>query len=140
LSENLVVLFTLENRRSKKQVMEDDSSREDVTDGIALGIHVPDVDDLRSNEPRGSTPHEEILLLLSISRQAEVTDRQVPRVFLSKHDVLRLQITMDDPVPREVAQTSQDVLDDGLCLVMLNFSSTLNRRKNTFKSSLSCMP
>lgn len=78
--------------------MEDDSSWEDVADGVTLGIHVPDVDDLGSNEARSSTSNEEILLFFSIGGQAEVTDGKVPGIFLSKHDVLGLQITMDDPI------------------------------------------
>ena len=70
--------------------MEDDSSWKDIADGVTLGVHVSNVDDLGSNKARGATSHEEILLFLCIGGQAEVADGQVPWTLLSKHDVLRL--------------------------------------------------
>lgn len=55
----------------------------------------------------------------------EVANREVLGVDLSEHDVFRLEVAMNDPVLREMAQPLKDVADDLPRLLCLDFLSTL---------------
>lgn len=105
--------------------MEDDACREDIADWITLGRHILDVDDLRSDKAWRAASNEEVFLLFSVGGKAEVANGEVLGVYLSKHDVFRLEVAMDDPVLREMAQTLKDVADDLPCLLSFDFLSAL---------------
>lgn len=53
--------------------------------------------------------------------KAEVANGEVLGVDLSEHDVFRLEIAMNDPVLREMAQPLKDVADDLPCLLSFYF-------------------
>ena len=112
LVEDLVVLLALENRAAKQQVVQDDPHREDVADGGTLGRHVLDVDDFRSHKPRSATSHEQVLLLISMGGQSEVTNGHITGILLLEDDVLWFQVAVDDPVFCQMAESSKDVLND----------------------------
>lgn len=77
--------------------MEDDSCWKNIADGLALGVHVSNVDNLGCHETRCPTAHEQVLSLISVSGETKITDYDFQAVALLEHDVLRLQIPMNDP-------------------------------------------
>ena len=125
LHEDLVVLLALEDGAAEEQVVEDDASREDIANRVALGRHVLDVDDLGRDEAGRAASHEEVLLLFGVGGEAEVADGQVLGVYLPEHDVLGLEVAVDDPSLREVAQTLKNIADDLLRLRCFDFLSAL---------------
>jgi hypothetical protein len=64
LGENLIVGFAGEGADAEQQDVEDESEAEDIADGLVLGVHVLDVDDLRRHVAWRPAPHEEVLLLV----------------------------------------------------------------------------
>lgn len=76
--------------------MEDESSREDIANRITFRRHVSDINNLGRHKARSSTAYEQIFLFFRIGRKPEITNYKVIDSLLSKHDVLGLQITMDN--------------------------------------------
>ena len=105
--------------------MEDDACREDVTNGVTLGGHIADVDDFWCNEARSTASDEKILFFFGVSGESEVADGGFPLFVLLEHDVLWLEVTVDDPVFGQMCQSAEDTLDNSLSVVMFDFSATL---------------
>ena len=74
LGQNITVSCAFKNRFVEKQVMENDSGRKDVTDGLAFERHVLNVDDFGSHKARSSTPDKKILFLIGVGSKPEITD------------------------------------------------------------------
>ncbi len=55
-------------------MMEDDACREDVTNGVAFGAHISNIDDLWGNKARSSTPNKEILFFFGKGGEAKVAN------------------------------------------------------------------
>lgn len=106
MGQYLVVLFTLEDRYSEQQVMEYHTSRENVTDGMALGGHISDIDYLGRYEARSTTADEQIAFLVSVSGQAEVANSHLPPLTSPEHHIFRLQIAVDDAQTSQMGQAS----------------------------------
>ena len=107
--------------------MEDDTSREDIADGITLGAHVSDVDDFWGHKARGPASDEQVFFLVSVSGKAKVAYGSFPALVLLEHDVFWLEVAMDDAVPRQMGQSFQNVPDYLSSIVVLNLDATLNR-------------
>ena len=58
LSQYLLILFALKHWASKQKVMEDDSCRKNVTNGVTFCWHIFNIDNLRSHEARRATSHK----------------------------------------------------------------------------------
>ena len=71
--KDLVVFLSFKDRTSHQKMMEDDSSRENITYWFTLGVHISDVDDLRGNESRSATSDKQILFLIGVCGQTEIT-------------------------------------------------------------------
>lgn len=140
MNEYIIVLSALKNRAAKKQVVEDDACGKDITDGLAFGAHISDVDDLRGHEARSPTPHKQVPILIRESGQAEIANGQIQVILLPEHDVLRLEIPMDDPEFGQVAECPQDAADNLPGLVGPNSGVVLNQEVSTLSISLSCCP
>ena len=97
LSKNIAVTCALKDRFIEEQVMENDSSREDIADGFALERHVLDVDDLRGNEARSPTSDKDVFFLIGMGSKSKVTDGNFQWIFASEHDIFRFQISVNDP-------------------------------------------
>lgn len=54
-------------------MMENDSSRENITYWFTLGVHISNVDDLRGNETGSATSDKQILFLIGVCGQTEIT-------------------------------------------------------------------
>lgn len=74
LGQNIAVSCAFKDRFVQKQVMENDSSREDITDGLTFERHVLYVDDFGSHKARSSTSDKKILFLIGVGRKPEITD------------------------------------------------------------------
>ena len=80
--------------------MENNSSREDIADGLTFSTHVSDVNDLWSNESRSAASNKEILFFISIGSQSKVADSRLPTILLFKHNVFGFEISMDNSIAR----------------------------------------
>ena len=89
LVEYIVVVLPRENRFPEQQDVKDESSREHITDRIAFGLHVTNVDDLWSNVTGCATPNEEVFWFVSPSCQTEVSNHRFTTSIAPKHNVLR---------------------------------------------------
>jgi hypothetical protein len=117
LAEDLVILFPFKHRIPKEKVVEDDASGEDIADCVTFRVHVFDVDDLWCNKAGSSAPHEQVFLFICVSGESEIADGEIKAVFLPEHDVLGFEISVYDSQFGQVAECSEDVLDD-----LLDFS------------------
>lgn len=95
LSQYLLIPPSLENRPSKQQLMENQSSRKHITYRITLSRHIPDINDLRRHKTRCPTSHKQIFLLMCSSSQPKITNNQLTTLLFPEHNILGFQITMD---------------------------------------------
>jgi hypothetical protein len=102
LGQNITVSCALKDRFVQKQVMENDSSRKNITDSLTLKRHVPDVDNFGSHKTRSATPDKKILFLISICSKPKVTNRNFQRIPSSKHDIFRFKVSMNDAFCRQM--------------------------------------
>lgn len=99
--------------------MKDNSSWKYIANRLTLRRHVPNIYYFGCHETRRATSHEQVLLLLSVSSKSEIANSQIVRVLFTEHYVIRLQITMYDPILSQVAQSPQYVLNNSSNLVAL---------------------
>jgi len=100
LSQYLLIPLALKHWASKQKIMEDDSCRKNVTDGIAFGRHIFDIDNLRGHKARRATSYKQILLLFCVSSKTKIAYRQFSRILFFEQNILWLQISMNDLVLR----------------------------------------
>lgn len=74
--------------------MTDHSQTEDIADWVAFGLQVLDIDNLRSNIPRRSTPHKQILRLIGPGRQPKVRNHTIKVILLPQEYILWFEIPM----------------------------------------------
>lgn len=76
--------------------MEDKPQAEHIANGFILGLHILDIDDLRSHVARSSASHEEILRNIRELRQSEVSNHALETSLISEQDVFWFEIAMHD--------------------------------------------
>ena len=102
--------------------MENEAQAEHVTDGVILGLHVLDVDDLRSDVPRCTTPHKEVFVGIAEFSQAEVgNDALSPAIVGSEDEVFWLEVTMHGLLGVHFLQALKDGVDGESGFVGLEF-------------------
>lgn len=109
---DLLVLRALEERSSRQQNMEDDSSREDIALRFDM-FTLRQFDDLRGDIAGRSTPEKQVLLDICMRGQAVIDDDGRHRPIPTHHDVLRLEIAVHDPLlvhPLQPPQQAQHEL------------------------------
>lgn len=119
LGQNLIVFLALEDRASKKKIMENDSSWEDITYWITLGAHVLDINDFRGNEARCTTSDKQILLLLCMCGKSEIANGKILRIVVSEDNILGLEVTVDYFMFGEMGKGLEYILHNLLYLLDL---------------------
>ena len=96
LSHHFSVLCPGKDALSEEQVMKDDSSTKNITNGLAFSRHILNVDDLWGYKSRSSTPNENVLFLLGQGWKTKIQNDSLGASFFSEHDVFSFQIPMND--------------------------------------------
>ena len=96
--------------------MEDEPQAEHIANGLVLGLHVLDVDDLRSHVARSAAPHEEVLRDIGELSQPEVGNHALEAALTLEQDVLRLKVAVHDLLGVHFLQAAEDGVDGGLDL------------------------
>lgn len=102
LVQNLIVGSPWEDGSAEQEYVKNEPHREDITDGIALSLQVPNIDYLRSHIPRSPTSNKQVVLLLRPSSQPKIHNHHFARVGVPQHNILRLQVSMHDPLGMHV--------------------------------------
>lgn len=90
LGQNFVVCFSRESADAKQQDVEDEPQTEHITNGVVFSLHVLNVNDFRSHVPRGTTPHEQILLSIRKLSQTKVSYHALPTVLRTENQIFWL--------------------------------------------------
>ena len=96
--------------------MEDEPQAEDIANGLILGLHILDVDDLRSHVTRRAASDKQILLRVCELGQSEIRNRTLETTLGPEKNVLRLQVPMHDLLAVHFLETLQDGEDGSLDL------------------------
>ena len=129
--QNLVIFLALEDRASEKQVVKDDSYRKYIADSLALGRQIFDIDDLRSHKAWGTATDEQVLLLVWMCGQTEITNGQILSIIFPEDDVLRFEVAMDDVMFGEMGKPLQDILSDESDTIRIYIFIILDNRSYT---------
>ena len=116
LRKHFVVSLPRERADSKQQYMEDEPQAEDIANGLILGLHILDVDDLRSHVARRAASDKQILLRVCELGQSEIRNRTLETTLGPEENVLRLQVPMHDLLAVHFLETLQDGEDGSLHL------------------------
>ena len=87
---------------SEEKIMKNNACRKDIANRVTFSRHILYIDDLWSHKSRSTTPYEQVSVFICISGQTEITNGQILRILFSKHYVLWLEITVNDPIIREM--------------------------------------
>ena len=98
---------------AEDDVVEDASCTEDIADGMRLGRHVLDIDDLRGDIARRAAPDKQVIGVVSDCGQSKVDNYWLLRVF-AEDDVVRFEVTMDDVASGHLGEAPQHSLHDEL--------------------------
>lgn len=140
MAQDFVILFALKDGAAKQQVVEDDAGRKYVTNGLAFGGHVSDVDDFGSHKAGSAAADEEVVFFFGVGGQSEVADGHFAGVLALEEDILGFEIAVDDLVFGEMAESSEDALNDAFDLVLGYMFIILDKRSFTLRTWLSCCP
>ena len=126
LSQHIVVFFARKDGPPEQQKVKDNSRRKNVANWLAFGGHVLDVDDLGCDKAWSATSYEQVFAFVGISCESEITDSQFKAIFVLEHNVLRLEVTMNDALLVKVIKSHQNLLDDFSSLLGCEFSLIFN--------------
>jgi hypothetical protein len=98
--------------------MQNNSQRKHIGNWSALGSKILDIDYLRRNKPWGPTSCIDIFLLIAECSQTKVKDDNISIDFAGpKHDILWLEVTVNNVLPGHFRRTAQQTLHDILNLL-----------------------
>ena len=89
--------------------MEDYSSWKDITYRRAFSWKVLDVDDFWGHKARGTASHKQIFVLVSVGGKAKVADGEIHLALPLEHDVLGLEVSVDDVALGEMTESPQKI-------------------------------
>jgi hypothetical protein len=126
LGKNLVILFARERRPAESKQVENDSHAKQVTDGLILSLEVFQIHHFRSHVTRSSTTHEKVRVILAVLSQTEICNNAIIVIFLSKENILRLEVSVHNSMTMHDLQALEDTLHDHLDLTTCEFMAGFN--------------
>lgn len=93
---------------AKDDVVENATDAEDIADGLGLGGHVLNVDDLGGYVAGSAASDEEVIRVVGHRCQSEIDYDWL----FAQNDVIGFEISMDDVFPGHLGKTSEYALQD----------------------------
>lgn len=95
----------------KHQEIDDDSKGEHIADG-RLSVRLLRAEDLGGGVAGGAAAHVDVVWVVAVSCEAEVTDNDLVGVGVTEDDVLGFQVAVDYTEPGELSETLEKLPKD----------------------------
>ncbi len=92
--------------------MENQTCRKNIANRLAFSGHVSDINDFRGYKTWSATPDKQVLFLIGKSSQSKIAYNQIIRSLFSKHNVFRLQISVDNSFFGKCSQCIEYISDN----------------------------